>query len=123
VVTTSRDETVTVWNRGETNLDVNVSNIPNGIQVSPGIFTVPPGDSRKITVTASGAGSLQGSLRYNSNDQEQPAFTQYVFKNNTSFPQAGSTAPEFLLPDLDGFWRALSDYRGSVVFLEFGELW
>jgi hypothetical protein len=122
-VTLSEDAEVTVWNRGAAGLNVTVSNIPSGIQVSPGSFTVPPGDSRKVTVTATGSGSVMGSLRYNSNDPDESSYTQYVYKNNTSFPQTDSMAPEFLLADIDGYWRALSDYRGRVVFLEFGELW
>jgi peroxiredoxin Q/BCP len=38
---------------------------------------------------------------------------------NTSHPQEGSNAPEFVLPDGDGATWRLSDHRGKVVVLLF----
>lgn len=36
---------------------------------------------------------------------------------------AGSQAIEFTLPDLDGYSKSLSDYKGKVVFLNFWASW
>jgi len=114
---------VTVRNTGSSLLQVNVVNTPNEITVSPASFTVDPGAVRQVTVRATGLGSVKDTIRYLSNDGDEPTVTQFVYKNSTSFPQLGSQAPEFALEDGNGYWHYLSDYRGKVVLLEFGGLW
>jgi len=122
-VVSSEEIEVKVRNTGTEDLNVSVSNIPSGIQVDPQVFTLGAGLSRKVRVTASGSGTVDGSLLYNSNDPDEPSYKQYVYKNNTSFPQVDSEAPDFVLKDPDGYWHYLSDYRGKVIYLEFGGLW
>ena len=121
-VFSTRDTTVTVRNTGSTGLDVSIGT-PSGISVSSTSFSVPPGDSLDITVTASGSGSVSSYISYTSNDPDEPTRMQEVYMNNTSFPQYGSAAPDFTLTGTDGLSHTLSDYQGRVVFLEFGGAW
>jgi len=47
-----------------------------------------------------------------------------IYKNNAAtFPQVGSEAPDFTLLGTDGQPHTLSDYRGRVIYLEFGAAW
>ena len=82
-----------------------------------------PGFSRSIQITARGPSTVNGPLHYNSNDPDEPVFKQFVYKNNTVYPQVGETAIDFTLYDVEGNWHTLSDYQGKVVYLEFGGLW
>jgi hypothetical protein len=119
----SRDTTVRVRNNGAGTLQVASIVTPSGISVNPTAFTVDPGGFQLVTVTASGLIPLRDEIRYVSNDPDESAFVQYVYKNNASFPQAGSLAPDFTLLGTDGNWHTLSDYRGRVIYLEFGATW
>lgn len=114
---------VEVSNTGSQTLDVTVGSIPAGFEVSPDLFSVPPGGSQLVLVSGSGTGQVKESIEYSSNDPDEPVAKQYVYKNNTAFPQVDSEAPDFTLQDIDDYWHYLSDYRGSVVFMEFGGLW
>jgi len=114
---------VKVQNTGTRPLDVNVGSLPTGIQADPGAFTVAPSNTQYVRITATGAGKVYNDIKYISNDPDEPSVTQYVYKNNTSFPQIDWAAPSFILQDLDGFWHYLSDYKGKVIYLEFGGLW
>jgi hypothetical protein len=71
-------------------------------------------------VTVSGTGTVRNAIRYLSNDPDQRQSIQYVYKNNTTFLGVGVEAPDFTLLGLDSVMHSLSDYRGRVVFLEFG---
>jgi len=122
-VDTSATEMVIVRNGGNTPLDVTVGNVPAALDVHPLAFTLGPGAARRVRMQADGAGSVNGKLNFYTNDPDEATFGQYVYLNNTSFPQVGSEAPDFVLEDPDGFWHHLSDYRGRVIFLEFGGLW
>ncbi len=104
-------------------LHVAISNIPMDVQVDPSAFSLAPGTTRQIDVRVTGPRALNDHLLYDSNDPDEPSVKQYLYKNNTSFPQLGSEALDFSCKDLDGFWHYLSDCRGSVVYLEFGGLW
>jgi hypothetical protein len=123
VVTQAEEKTVHVKNTGRSMLNVNISTPPTGISVDPTSFSVPPGEVKKVKVTASGAGSTFSTLSYSSNDPDESSVIQYVYKNNTSFPQIDDLAPDFTVQDIDGNWHTLSDYVGKVVYLEFGGLW
>jgi hypothetical protein len=122
-VTTSKEVTLVVKNTGTSRLDVNIGNIPAGIEVTPSSFSVGAAGSKWINVKATGPYNVFDFMLYNSNDPDEPSVRQYVYKNNASFPQVGSEAPDFTLQDVDGFWHTLSDYLGKVVYLEFGALW
>lgn len=122
-VDTSRTEAVIVRNGGNAILDVTVGNVPAALDVHPLAFSLRPGAARRLRVQADGAGSAYGTLDFYTNDPDEPIFEQFVYLNNNSFPQVGSVAPDFALEDPDGFWHYLSDYRGRVIFLEFGGLW
>ncbi|MBW1689096.1 MAG: redoxin domain-containing protein, partial [Deltaproteobacteria bacterium] len=76
-----------------------------------------------VTVTVAGTGSVRSTIRYYSDDPDEPESIQYVYKNNTTFPQIGSVAPDFTLPGNDGQSHSLSDYLGRVIYLEFGASW
>ncbi|HIE05950.1 MAG TPA: hypothetical protein EYP58_04025 [bacterium (Candidatus Stahlbacteria)] len=122
-VSGSVDTQVIVRNTGSTFLNVSSVSTPTGITANPASFSVPPGDSQVVTITASGSGTVAGNITYYSNDPDESARQQEVYKNNTSFPHYGSLAPDFNLEGTDGQWHRLSDYRGKVVYLEFGGAW
>ncbi|MHC4944526.1 MAG: hypothetical protein ACYTG7_16030 [Planctomycetota bacterium] len=122
-VTTSEMQTVKVRNTGTLPLVVNVGHIPTGILVDPASFTVDPGFARNVSITATGTGTVRDFIYYYTNDPDEGSKIQYVYKNNTSFPQVESQAPDFTMQDKDGFWHSLSDYVGKVIYLEFGGMW
>lgn len=122
-VSTFETASVEVKNAGTSHLNVNIVNNHSDLAVNPAAFTLAPGASRSVRVRANGSGALKGSLRYYSNDPDESPVTQYVYKNNISFPQVDSKAPEFVLKDPEGYWHYLSDYLGKVIYLEFGGLW
>ncbi len=122
-VFSSRDTSLAVRNTGAGSLTVTSITTPSGISVSPGSFILSPGDSIEVTVTASGSETTSGYITYHSDDPDEPGRTQEVYKNNFSFPQFGSLAPDFTLAGTDGLSHTLSDYQGKVVFLEFGGAW
>jgi hypothetical protein len=123
VVSNTRDTTVIVQNTGTSVLSVSSTGVPSGITVSPNVFSVQPGDSVAVIVTASSSGSVNGNITYYTNDPDEPNKKQEVYKNNTNFPQVGSPAPDFTLFGSDGNYHTLSSYQGKVVFLEFGGAW
>jgi hypothetical protein len=122
-VSTTKDSIITVRNTGSVVLNVSSISTPSGISVNPNSFSVQPGDSQLVTATASGSGNVFGNIVYYSNDPDEPSWSQEVYKNNTGYPQVGSLAPDFTLYGSDGQWHTLSNYRGKVVFLEFGGAW
>lgn len=122
-VPVSRDTNVLVRNTGSTALNVTSVRVPAGISVTPNSFTVQPGDSVSVLVTAAGPGAVSDSIIFNSNDPDEAWKLQEVYKNNASFPQYGSIAPDFTLLGTDGRSHTLSAYRGKVVFLQFGGGW
>lgn len=122
-VSGSSYKTMLVRNTGSTALNVNVGSIPSGIEVTPKVFTVGPGQYDRVQVRAYGGGSLSNDIRFYSNDPDEANVQQYVYKNNASFPQVGSPAPNFNMQDVDGYWHSLGDYHGRVIYLEFGGLW
>jgi len=119
----SDDTTVVVYNRGAGRLDVVSVETPTGISVEPDSFSVGPGDSAVVTVTASGPGQLNEYIEWGSNDPDRPEWNQEVYKNNTAFPQQGSLAPDFDLEDTEGNLHSLSGCRGKVVYIQFGASW
>ncbi len=122
-VPVSRDTTVLVRNTGSVALNVTSIRVPAGISATPNSFTVQPGDSVSVRVTAAGPGAVSDTIIFNSNDPDEARKLQEVYKNNTSFPQYGSIAPDFTLQGTDGRSHTLSAYRGKVVFLQFGGGW
>ncbi len=123
IVSDTAETLVTIRNTGMSTLSVSSVYAPSGIMVSPNSFLVSPGDSQIATVSAIGPGSVYGGITYNSNDPDEPDKIQGVYKNNTNFPQVGSTAPDFTLLGSDNNYHTLSQYHGKVVFLEFGGAW
>ena len=123
LVSSARDTPVVVRNAGSGILNVSSINTPAGITVNPNSFQIEPGDSQMITVTAAGTSSVQSNINYLGNDPDESIKTQEVYKNNTGFPQYGSLAPDFTLAGTDGQNHTLSDYRGRVIYLEFGGAW
>lgn len=123
-IAAARDTLVHVYNRGSATLHVTNTIAPSGISVSPVVFDVPSGGSQTVTITASGTASTRGSVRYLSNDPDEPTARQFVYKNNSAtFPEFGSQAPNFTLLGSDGLTHSLSGQLGKVVFLEFGANW
>jgi hypothetical protein len=116
------DCVVIVRNTGGATLIVTNITHPNGINVLPDSFSLASGDSITVTVTATEQ-SVYGSLTYLSNDPDEATVNQFVYVNNTSFPQVGSLAPDFTLSGTDGNTYILSNLRGHIVFLEFGGGW
>ncbi len=49
--------------------------------------------------------------------------SQSVDTTKIEFPAENYLAPDFTLPDIDGKKMTLSDYRGSIVFLNFWATW
>lgn len=122
-VSTARETLVVVRNTGAGVLDVASVATPNGVSAAPSSFTVPAGDSQIVRVTASGAGSLNGTIVYRSDDPDETTKVQRVYKNNAGFPAVGSVAPDFNLRGTDGHNHTLSEFRGRVVYVEFGASW
>ena len=122
-VSSLRETTVVVRNTGAAILSVGSVTAPPGISAVPATFSVMPGDSQLVQVSASGAGQTSGAIRYNSDDPDETTKAEEVYKNDTAFPQAGSLAPDFTLQGYDGRTYSLSDFRGKVVYLEFGASW
>ncbi|MFH1313833.1 MAG: hypothetical protein ABIJ00_11495 [Candidatus Eisenbacteria bacterium] len=120
---TPRDTTVFIRNNGAGTLTVDSTWAPTGISLSPQTFSLGPGLTQPVTVTASGAGTVRGGILYISNDPDEPQSVQHVYKNSTTFLGVGVEAPDFTLLGLDSVMHSLSDYRGKVVFLEFGACW
>ena len=123
VTEASIDTTVLVRNNGAGSLTVSSINYPAGLAVTPTSFTLGPGETQPVTVTAPATQQVWGQIAYTSDDPDEPTGTQLVYANNTSFPQIGSMAHDFTLLSIEGEWHTLSDYRGKVVFLEFGANW
>ena len=122
-VSSTRDTTVIVRNTGASTLSVSSVSAPSGMTANPNVFSVQPGDSVFVTVTAGGSGSVYGNITYHTNDPDETNKVQEVYKNNSSFPQVGSPAPDFTLFGSDNNYHTLSSYQGKVVFLEFGGAW
>lgn len=122
-VSGNKDTTVIVRNTGSAVLNVSSVSAPSGIVPVPNSFTVQPGDSQLVTVTASGSGTVSSFITYNCNDPDELSKAQEVYKNNTGFPQIGSLAPDFNLLGTDGQMHSLTRHRGKVIFLEFGAGW
>jgi hypothetical protein len=122
-LTSTRDTAVIVRNTGALTLSVSSINAPSGITTNPNSFSVPPGDSVHVTVTANGPGNVYGYITYYTNDPDESNKKQEVYMNNNGFPQVGSAAPDFTLFGSDNNYHTLSSYHGKVVFLEFGGAW
>jgi hypothetical protein len=122
-VSGTRDTTVIVRNTGATVLDVTSLGFPTGITAESSSFAIPAGDSFLLRVSAAGSGQAGAAIIYTSNDPDERLWSQEVYKNNSGFPQYGSTAPDFTLQGSDGRSHTLSDYRGRVVYLIFGASW
>jgi hypothetical protein len=120
---TPRDTTVFVRNNGAGTLTVDSTWAPTSISLNPETFSLGPGMTQAVTVTASGTGTVRGVISYLSNDPNEPQSVQHVYKNSTTFLGVGVEAPDFTLLGLDSIMHTLSDYRGKVVFLEFGACW
>lgn len=112
--------TVAVRNTGSGALEITSIGTPAEIAVDPSSLTLDPGETRWITVTAVGVSTVDDSILYYSDDPDEPTFVQHVYKNSRAFPQIGSEAPDFTLNGTDGQAHTLSDYRGKVVYLQFG---
>jgi hypothetical protein len=121
-VTASADTTVLVRNNGAGVLTVSAIQAPSGITVVPDLFTLDPGETQAVVVSA-GFEPVRGLITYQSTDPDEGFFKQFVYVNNSNFPQNGSAVPEFTLSGTDGESHSLSDYAGKVVFLEFGANW
>ena len=120
---TPRDTTVFVRNNGAGTLTVDSTWAPAGLSLSPKTFILGPGQTEPVTVSASGTGTVRDAIRYYSNDPDQRESIQYAYKNNTTFLGVGVEAPNFTLLGLDSLMHSLSDYRGRVIYLEFGACW
>jgi hypothetical protein len=122
-VSGSVDTTVMVRNTGSNTLSVTSITLPSGITTDLSSFSVAAGDSQELIVTATGSGSTYDNIFYYSNDPDEVAFRQEVYKNNTSYPQVGSAAPDFNLYGTDGQYHSISGNFGKVIYLEFGGAW
>ncbi len=120
---TLRDTIVVVRNNGAGSLTVDSALAPAGITVLPETFTLGAGESKLVTVTATTPDPLRNKIRWYSDDPDESVFTQFVYKRNATFPQVGSSAPDFNLFGTNFQQHRLSDYQGKVVLLEFGAAW
>lgn len=117
-----KDTTVRVRNNGAGPLTVTSIQTPGGIVAAPTSFTLGPGETQGVVLTAQPQ-QVWGHVLYSSDDPDESVFTQLTYANNTSFPQIGSMGHDFTLLGTDGQYHTLSDYRGKVVFLQFGADW
>jgi len=122
-VSSSRETVVVVRNTGSGALSVSGTVSPSSIAVSPRSYTVLPGDSQVVTLTASGTNQVRNTIRLSCNDADETLKTFRVYKNNTAYPQIGSVAPDFTLLGTDGLTHSLSEYEGRVVYIGFGASW
>jgi hypothetical protein len=122
-VIADRDTLVQVRNTGAGQLTVTDIETPAGITADPTTFVLAPGETRDVTLAAAGSASTWSRVYYYSDDPDESVVRQYVYKNNSGFPQIGSLAPDFTLIGTDLQAHTLSDYRGRVVYLEFGANW
>jgi hypothetical protein len=122
-VSSSRETLIVVRNTGTATLNVTGTVSPNSIAVNPRSYSIPSGDSQIVTLTASGTNQVRNTIRLSCNDADETLRTFRVYKNNTAYPQVGSTAPDFTLLGTDGLTHSLSDYQGRVVYLGFGASW
>ncbi len=122
-VSSAVETTVTVRNTGSSALVVSSVTTPSGIAVNPASFTIQTGDSLSVDVTATGTGRVSSNIAFNCSDPFFPQYRVEVYKNNLSFPQYGSIAPDFTLQGSDGRTHILSEYRGRIVYLVFGASW
>jgi len=119
-----RDTTVVVRNNGSAVLNVSLILPPSDTSVSSSSLVLGPGESEEITVTVAGTNGVRAPIHYFSDDPEEGDVLQMIYKNNAAtFPQVGSEAPDFTLLGTDGQPHTLSDYRGRVIYLEFGAAW
>ena len=123
VAATAVDTVVRVFNTGSATLEAGVVSFPAEFEVSPRRFSIPPGEVRDVFISTSGDRNISGAIRFFSNDPDEGEFDQLVYKNNTTFPQVGSPAPDFTLVGTDGEEHSLSDYVGRPVYLQFGADW
>ncbi|MBD3334587.1 MAG: hypothetical protein GF355_03640 [Candidatus Eisenbacteria bacterium] len=122
-VATQKDTIVKVRNTGAGPLQVLSIDSPGNMTASPSAFTLPAGETMDVTITAYGSETVWSSIYYLSDDDDEAFVEQFVYANNTEFPQVGSPAPDFALLGTDGEVHSLSDYHGRVIYLEFGASW
>ncbi len=122
-IETTADTTVVVRNNGLGSLEIASVSAPTLVTVNPSAFVLGPGESQIVTVTVGGSTPIRSTIRYFSDDPDEAESVQHIYANNTTFPQMGSEAPDFTLMGTDGSSHTLSDYRGKVVYLEFGASW
>lgn len=85
---------------------------------------VEPGSSAKIRVQWSGSADLSGRLCIASNDPDEPVqYLDILTRNNDSSVLIGESAPDFVLPGLDGQNYTLSAQRGQPVLLIYFAAW
>ncbi len=122
-VATQRDTIIQVRNTGAGPLEITDIQTPAEIAANPSTFVLAAGETEDVTITTTGTGGTWGRIFYYSDDPDEPISQQFVYKNNTHFPQIGSLAPDFTMQGTDHQAHTLSDYRGQVVYLEFGANW
>lgn len=122
-VSSSRETLIVVRNTGAAALNVTGTVSPNSIAVSPRSYSVLPGDSQIVTLTASGTNQVRNTIRLSCNDADETLRTFRVYKNNTAYPQIGSVAPDFTLLGTDGLTHSLSENQGRIVYIGFGASW
>ena len=112
----SADTTLSVSNTGGGTLSVaDVTATEPDFTVAPASFSVPPGSSVQVTLTASASTDrIAGDLLFVSDDPDEGNDT-----HDADYGTVGSDAYDFTLQDLGGAWHSLSDFAGDVVLLYF----
>lgn len=117
-------ERLTIENLGD--LPLNVASITCDVGVTPsvGALQVAPGDSEGVdlTVDVLDENEARAICTVTSDDADEPAANVVVVINRAGL-SVGDLAPDFSLPDLDGDYHTLSDYRGDVVFITLFSTW
>jgi len=110
--------TLTVDNRGDLDLSVTNTFCGENITAEPSAFTLAPGFSQSVVVSATVAvgASWEDTCRLVSNDIDEPESSVALTINPTGL-SVGDPAPDWTLPTLTGDYQTLSDYRGQIVLI------
>jgi peroxiredoxin len=114
-------ELLQVSNGGAMTLEFEIEPQAGGFEVDPMQFSLEPGASKNVSVRAFNPGEYSGSLRWNSNDPDEPTGEVRVeaARESLGSEHADFTLASFSWPESSPELITLSDARGSVVLLSY----
>lgn len=109
---------VVLKNEGPIDLDVSGIDCTDGaVSVDETAFTIPPGGSQVVTVTAELASAgPQTTCTVTSDDVDEPAASLQILVNPEGL-KVGDQAPDWSVPDLEGLVYNLHDFQGQVLLI------